>query len=381
MTMTQESLPENGLELRSTISPQGRLDLQLETVPIGRPEPGEIVVRIEAAPVNPTDLGLLLGPGDPAQAAVEGSGPGRRLSIPLSDAQLAAQQRRIGLSLCPGMEGAGTVVAAGEGCADLLGRTVGLFGRGMYAQYRRVRAADCLLFPEGVEPARCAAAFVNPLTALGMVETLRREGHKAMIHTAAASNLGQMLNRLCIEDGIPLINIVRSAEQATVLRDIGARHILDSGSPAFLDELRALIQETGATLVFDAIGGGTLAASILRTMEQVFAPPPEHFSPYGSTVLKQVYVYGALDMRPIEVHRGAGMAWSVSGWLMMNCLAKLEEATVAAMKERIVRQIDSVFASSYTAEIGLGQLLDPQLLAACNRRSTGEKYLVNPSLG
>ena len=369
--------PGTGLELRSRVRQEGHLELSLARVEVADPGPGEVIVRVEAAPINPTDLGMLLGPADPAGAKADGDGDERRLSIPLSAEQLKALRPRSELSLCPGLEGAGVVVDAGPGVQHLIGRTVAMFGGSMFAEYRRVAVDDCLVFPEGTAPAKVAASFVNPLTALAMVETMRREGHKAFVFTAAASNLGQMLNRLCLEEEIEIVNVVRRVEQVKVLRELGAHYICDSSAPDFDVVLAGMVRATGATLGFDAIGGGTMAGTILDAMEKTYAP--EKFSVYGSTVMKQVYVYGGLDTEPLRLDRQAGMAWGVSGWLMMNRLAQLDPATVQRMRNRVARDLDGIFRSSFSGSLGLRDLLDPDKLECCARRSTGEKYLLNPS--
>ena len=365
----------SGLALQSTVLPEGELELALRPAAIEAPGPGEIIVQVEAVPINPTDLSMLLGPADPTKARAEAGG----LRIPLTAPQAQLMARRTGLSLCPGMEGAGRIVGAGPGCEELVGRTVAAMGGGMFAQYRQLGIDDCILFPEGVEPALCAASFVNPLTALGMTETMRAEGHHAIVHSAAASNLGQMLVRLCAADGIPLINIVRSAEQTALLRSIGAQYICDSSAPGFVAELTAAVAETGATLAFDAIGGGGLAATILGAMEAALATAAGGFSHYGSDIHKQVYIYGMLDPSTIEIRRNAGLAWGVGGWLMTHRLARLTPATVTAMKARIRDEIDTIFASEYAGVIGLDDLLDPAVLRRCAARSTGGKLLLDPS--
>lgn len=375
--MSDQRKPATSFELRSKILPEGVLELSKQQVDLADPAPGEIIVRVEATPLNPSDLSLLLGPVQTSQAKSEGEGDDYKLSMPLPQPFVTAMTRRHNLSICPGLEGAGVVVAAGEGCDNLIGRTVAMFGGQMYAQYRTIKPADCIIFPHGMSPLKCASAFVNPLTALGMMDTLHREGHKAMVHTAAASNLGQMLSKLCKEDGIPLINIVRSDEQVKILRGIGAEYILNSTSPDFEIDLTEMIRETGATLAFDAIGGGTVAPTVMKCMESVYEP--EEFYIYGSNVHKHIYVYGFLDPSGIQVQRAAGMAWSVSGWLMMNYIEKIDEDTVQAMKDRIVRQIDSNFVSHFTGELSFDDMFDTSNLEAMLRRSTGEKYLFNPS--
>lgn len=367
-----------GLEVRSKVSPDNKLVLSLERVEVGEPAPDEIIVRIDAAPINPSDMAMLLGPGDPANAVEEGEGENKKLIFPLLPGMTQALTPRMDLSLCPGLEGAGVVVDAGNNCKDLIGRTVSMFGGEMFAQYRKINPKDCLIFPEGTHASKCASSFVNPLTALGIVDTLHREGHKALIHTAAASNVGQMLVKLCNEDGIDLINIVRNQEQVNILKDLGARYICDSTSPNFVAELTEMIRETGATLAFDAISGGTLASTIVVAMESVYAP--KDFYIYGSSVHKQIYIYGILNPSPIEFSRlGAGTAWGVSGWLMMNYLDKIGLEATQKMKDRVVRQFDTIFTTPYTAEIPLSGALDVTTLLACRNKSTGEKYLLTPN--
>ena len=368
--------PATGLELRSLVREEGELQLGLERVASGDPEPGEVVVRMEAAPINPTDIALLLGSADPAGAKVDGEGDDRRLRIPLSDGQMTALRPRVGLSLCPGLEGAGVVVRAGSGAEELLGRTVATFGGGMFAELRRISVADCIAMPDGTAPAKAGASHVNPLTALAMVETMRREGHRSFVLTAAASNLGQMLNRLCLADAIDVVNVVRRPEQAQMLRDLGVRFVCDSSAPDFEPRLTGMICATGATLGFDAIGG-RMTSTLLRAMERAHAP--ERFSIYGSTTFKHVYVYGGLDRAPVQVARDVGLAWSVSGWLMMTRLAQLDAATVQQLKQRVVRDLDGIFASPFTGTIRLRDMLDPAKLGRIIHQATGEKHLLDPS--
>jgi NADPH:quinone reductase-like Zn-dependent oxidoreductase len=279
-----------------------------------------------------------------------------------------------------GNEGAGVVVKTGANVQALLGKTVAALGGGMFSQYRVVKAAACLVLPEGTTPAEGASCFVNPLTALSMVETMRRENHTALVHTAAASNLGQMLNKICLKDGIPLVNIVRSAEQAATLRNIGAKYICDSMSPNFMAELTDAIAATGATLAFDAVGGGKLASQILTCMEAAINRKATSYSRYGSAVHKQVYSYGVLDTRPIEIDRSnVGLAWSVGGWLLTYFLEKIGPQATRKLRERVLAELKTTFASHYTAEISLAEALRPEVVQAYNRRATGEKYLINPN--
>ena len=368
--------PHTGLVLHSAIGADGALCLSLDRAAIAAPGADEIVVQIKAAPINPSDIGLLLGATDLATLARKGDS----LTGQVPPERLPAMAARLDQKLPVGNEAAGTVVLAGPGAEHLLGRTVAIFGGAMYAQYRTVRAKECLPLPDGTTPAQGASAFVNPLTALGMVETLRREGHKALVHTAAASNLGQMLVRLCQADGIPLVNIVRSEEQAQLLRQQGAVHICNSASESFRADLVTAIDATGATLAFDATGGGTLASDILTAMEQSLTGRGEGYSRYGSSVLKQVYVYGGLEPRPLTFQRSFGLAWSVSGWLLTYFLDKIGPQRASQLQARVAAEIATTFASHYAAEISLYDMLDPALVGKFARHATGTEFLLNPSL-
>ena len=369
------------LELRSEVTSEGRLNLSLEEVELPAPGPGEVLVRVEAAPVNPSDLILLLGPAEPSALKASGSQGLPRLTAPLPPKSLRALQARLDQAVPVGNEGAGTVVAAGSGAELLQGKTVALVAGGMYAQYRLVQARECLVLEDGTSPRDGASAFVNPLTALGMTETMRREGHKALVHTAAASNLGQMLNRVCLADGIPLVNIVRNAEQVRLLKEMGAALVLDSTAPDFSAQLVDAIAATGATLAFDAIGGGTLASRILTAMEVAANRRGGEYSRYGSSVFKQVYIYGVLDPSPTVVNRNFGLTWGMGGWLLSVFLAKIEPETGQRLRERVVAELKTTFASRYTAEISLAEALDPSVLQAYARQATGSKYLIAPHRG
>ena len=368
-----------GLELRSTVSNDGKLTLSLEPVTLDPPGPDEVIVRVEAAPINPSDLGLLLGPADMATLQPGGSADRPTLTAAIPQARMGAMKARLDQPLPVGNEGAGTVVQAGENVAGLLGGKVGMIGGAMYAQYRKIAARDCIPLPEGASAADGASMFVNPLTALAMVETLRMEGHKALVHTAAASNLGQMLNRICIADGVPLVNVVRNDAQAAILREIGARHIVDSSAEDFREKLTDAIAQTGATLAFDAIGGGKLANAILHAMEAAANRSATEYSRYGSSTFKQVYIYGALDLGPTELDRGYGFAWSVSGFLLTPFLMKLGMEGTMRLRARVAAELKTTFASHYTAMISLTEALDPAVVAAYAKKATGEKYLIDPS--
>ncbi|WP_297696220.1 zinc-binding dehydrogenase [Phenylobacterium sp.] len=371
-----------GLQLRSLVTQDGTLQLSLAKVPIPTPGPDEILVRVEGAPINPSDLGLLLGPADLATLQVSGVGEDAvvRANIPQQFARAVAG--RVGESLPVGNEGAGVVVDAGADASRLVGKTVALLGGAMYAQYRLAKAADALAVHDDATPRDAASCFVNPLTALGMVGTMRMEGHTALVHTAAASNLGQMLVKICLKDGVELVNIVRKPEQAALLKGLGAKHVADSSAPTFMDDLIAALSETGATIAFDAIGGGKLAGHILTAMEAAAVRKGGGaYSRYGSTTFKQVYIYGGLDTGPTELNRAFGMQWSLGGWLLTYFLQKVGPVEAGKLRQRVADELKTTFASHYTAEISLVEALQPDVIAAYNRKTTGEKYLINPNKG
>jgi NADPH:quinone reductase-like Zn-dependent oxidoreductase len=370
----------SGLQLRSLVKAGGTLELSLVTVETPVPGPDEIVIRVEAAPINPSDLGLLVGAADMSSAISSGSGASATVTATIPERLMRAMAGRLDASMPVGNEGAGTVIAAGSSDAAqaLMGRVVAAVGGAMYSQYRTLRAADVLVLPVGTSAAEGASCFVNPLTALGMVETMRREGHTALVHTAAASNLGQMLNKICLKDGIALVNIVRNPAQAELLRGIGAVHICDSSAPSFMADLTQALVQTGATIAFDAIGGGKLAGQILTSMEAAVNQSAKEYSRYGSSVHKQVYIYGGLDMAPTELNRSFGMIWGVGGWLLFPFLQKIGREDAQRLRERVVAELKTTFASHYTDTISLVEALDLEVIARYNKRATGEKYLINP---
>jgi len=372
-----------GLQLRSLIKKSGELEISLASVPTPEPGPDDVVVRVEASPINPSDLGLLVGAADMSTAKASGSKDAPVITAKVPDAAMRAMAGRLDESMPVGNEGAGVVIKTGSSDAAkaLMGKTVAMIGGAMYAQYRTMRAKDVLPLPEGTTSAEGASCFVNPLTSLGMVETMRREGHTALVHTAAASNLGQMLNKICIKDGVSLVNIVRSQEQADILRKIGAKHIVDSSAPTFMDDLTAALVETGATIAFDAIGGGKLAGQILTCMEVAINKTAKVYSRYGSSVHKQVYIYGGLDMRPTELNRSFGMAWGIGGWLLFPFLQKIGAADGAKLRARVVAELKTTFASHYTQVVSLQEALQLSNIAVYNKRATGEKFLINPNKG
>jgi len=371
------------LQLRSLVTSSGDLEISLTEVPIPAPADNEVLVRVEAAPINPSDLGLMFAVADMQKAVQQGTKDQPRVTARVPDAALKSMGARFDVSMPVGNEGAGLVVKTGssEAARALLGKTVAVLGGAMYSQYRSVPVEQCLLLPAGATAADGASSFVNPLTALGMVETMRSEGHTALVHTAAASNLGQMLNRICMKDGIALVNIVRSQAQADLLRSMGAAHVCDSSAPTFMKDLIGLLTTAGATIAFDAIGGGKLAGQILTCMEAALNVKATQYSRYGSPVHKQVYVYGGLGVGPIELQRNFGFAWGVGGWLVTPFLQKIGAAATQRLKQRVAAELKTTFASRYAGEVSLTEALDLKNIAVYSKASTGHKYLINPNKG
>lgn len=368
-------------QIRSQVTSDGQLVLSLEDTDVPAPGPDEVVVRVEASPINPSDLGLLIGPADMNRAQVSGTPDFPVVTAPIPSALLSSQADRFDMSLPAGNEGAGVVVEAGssEAAQALQGKTVAAIAREMYAQYRVMHVSQCLLLHEGTTPREGASCFVNPLTVLGMVETMRLEGHSALVHTAAASNLGQMLQKVCTNEGIELVNVVRRPEHVELLRGIGARYVCDTSSDSFEDDLISALTETGATLAFDATGGGPLANQLLHGMEVAAKAKDPGFNRYGSNVHKQVYIYGGLDTSPTVLHRSYGLAWGLGGWLLTPFLERVGPEAAERLRQRVADEVTTTFASDYAREISLAEALDLDNIAVYNRRATGEKYLINPN--
>jgi NADPH:quinone reductase-like Zn-dependent oxidoreductase len=362
------------------VTSDGTLELSLHEVPVPAPAANEVLVRVEASPINPSDLGLLTASADMTTATVTGTPERPIVTAPVAEATLGALSARLDKSLPVGNEGAGTVVAAGASSSAqaLIGKTVAIAGGAMYSQYRAVDAAACLVLPEGATARDGASSFVNPMTALGMTETMRREGHSGLVHTAAASNLGQMLVKLCQKDGIPLVNIVRKPEQEELLRSLGATYVLNSASPSFATDLVEALKSTTATLAFDATGGGTLASQILNGMEEAANATAAQYSRYGSNIHKQVYIYGALDTSPTVLTRSYGMAWGIGGWLLTPFIQSAGAETFGRLRARVAAELTTTFASSYTREVSLAGVLKPDAFNEYVKRATGEKFLVTP---
>ena len=368
-------------QIHSIITSAGQLELSLAEVETPAPGPDEVVVRVEASPINPSDLGLLLGPADMSQAQASGSPENPVVTAPIPPQLLASQADRFDQPMAVGNEGAGVVVEAGasDAAQALLGKTVALIAREMYSQFRVVKAAQCLVLRDGTTSEQGASCFVNPLTVLGMVETMRLEGHTALVHTAAASNLGIMLQKVCNDEGIDLVNVVRRPQHVELLQGIGARYVCDTSSPSFEDDLTAALSETGATLGFDATGGGRLAGQILSCMEAAAMAKNPGFNRYGSNVYKQVYIYGGLDTSPTVFQRNFGLAWGLGGWLLTPFLERVGPEAAERLRQRVADEVTTTFASHYTREVSLAEALDLEHIEVYNRRATGEKYLINPN--
>ena len=375
------TLPEKGLQIRTLIKPEGELELSLAEVEIPTPGPTDIIIKVEATPINPSDLGLLVGAGDISTAVQSGTADRPVITAKVPEAGMRAMKARIGQSLPVGNEGAGTVVAAGESEAAqaLLGKRVTGLGGEFYSEYRMLNVGQVMELPDGITAEQGASCYVNPLTALSFVETMRNMGHESLVHTAAASNLGQMLNKICLKDGVPLVNIVRKEEQAEILRGIGAKHIVNSTSPTFMEDLIAALMETGATLGFDAIGGGPLAGQLLIAMEAAASRKMKEYSRYGSGQETQVFIYGRLDMSPTLVPPGVGFAWNLSGYLLTPFLQKAGKEVRARMYKRVIDELTTTFASHYTKRISLAEALNLDTLKAYDAKATGEKYLITPN--
>lgn len=373
-------MSNTSLQLRSTVSAEGKLEVSLVDVEIPEPGPDEVVVRVEATPLNPSDLALLFGPADMTAAVASGTAERPVITADIPENLRKIVAGRVGESLAVGNEGAGVVIAAGtsDAAQALLGKTVGMVGGEMYTQHRCVNVMMCLELQEGTTAVEGASCFVNPLTALGMVETMRSEGHTALVHTAAASNLGQMLNRICLDEGIDLINIVRKTGQEELLREMGAKYICNSSSDTFMDDLTEVLVTTGATIAFDATGGGKMANGILSAMEAAAVKRMTTYNRYGSDVFKQVYIYGVLDTSPTVLSHNFGFSWSVSGWLLTPFLQKVGLEKLIEMRSRVASELKTTFASHYTCEVSLAGALSLDAINDYNKRATGTKYLIKP---
>ena len=369
------------LQLCSTVRKEGLLELSLVEVDMPTPGEDDVVIRVDASPINPSDLGLLFGMADMSTATLSGTGSKSVLAATIPEAMMRQVVARVDKSLPAGNEGAGVVLSAGssERAQSLMGKTVATLGGAMYAQYRMTRVDQCLVLPEGTTAVEGASCFVNPLTVLGMVGTMRLEGHTALVHTAAASNLGQMLVKLCVNEDVPLVNVVRKREHVELLESLGATHVCDSSEPNFMAELIDALADTGATLGFDATGGGPLPGQLLTAMEVAASRDAGGFNRYGSTTHKQVYIYGGLDRNPTVLNRSFGMAWGLGGWLLPYFLQRVGDEEAESLRQRVAAEITSTFSSSYTEIVSLEEAISPEAVARYGLQATGEKFLINPN--
>ena len=374
---------QDSKEIRSKVTSDGTIEISIAAVEKPVPAENEVLIKVGAAPINPSDLGLLMSfAADLDTINVSGTGNETVTSMRIHPALMGAMKPRLDQSLPVGNEGAGVIEDAGQKAKDLIGKTVGLAGGAMYSQYRCVPATNCLVMNEGTSAAEAASSFVNPLTALAFIETMKMEKHTAIVHTAAASNLGQMLVKICKDDDVPLVNIVRKPEQAALLKDLGAEYVCDTSDPAFMDSLIGALVATGATLGFDATGGGNggeLPSQILSAMEVAANKAAKEYSRYGSDTYKQVYIYGGLDPSPTVLKRAYGMSWGLGGWLLTPMIGKIGMEKFQQMRARVAAEITTTFASSYAAEISLEKMLQPDIIKAYAKQATGQKYLVNPN--
>lgn len=367
-------------QIRSEVTKEGKLLIYVESTEMPEPKEDEVLIRIEASPINPSDLGLLIGPADVSSMSVSGEGENAVVTMDIPEGLLRMLETRLDQSLPVGNEGGGVVVKAGsKDLEDLVGKTVGVAGGSMYSQYRCVNAASCFVMHEGVTSAESASCFVNPLTALGMVETMRLENHSALVHTAAASNLGQMLIKICLDEDVPLVNIVRKEEHVDMLNSLGAKFVCNSSKETFMQDLVSALVETGATIGFDATGGGKLSGQILTAMEVAANQTATEYNRYGSNTFKQVYIYGGLDRSPTTLNRAFGFSWGLGGWLLTPFIGRIGPERFEELKQKVADEIKTTFASHYTKEISLEEVLQPENIKVYSKQATGEKYLVNPN--
>ena len=367
-------------QIRSEVTKEGKLLIYVESTAMPEPKEDEVLIRIEASPINPSDLGLLIGPADVSSMSVSGEGENAVVTMDIPEGLLRMLETRLDQSLPVGNEGGGVVVKAGsKDLEDLVGKTVGVAGGSMYSQYRCVNAASCFVMHEGVTSAESASCFVNPLTALGMVETMRLENHSALVHTAAASNLGQMLIKICLDEDVPLVNIVRKEEHVDMLNSLGAKFVCNSRKDTFMQDLVRALVETGATIGFDATGGGKLSGQILTAMEVAANQTATEYNRYGSNTFKQVYIYGGLDRSPTTLNRAFGFSWGLGGWLLTPFIGRIGPERFEELKQKVADEIKTTFASHYTKEISLEEVLQPENINVYSKQATAEKYLVNPN--
>lgn len=364
-----------GKQLFTTLSSDGTLTVAVEDVTFPKPTGNQVLVKMEAAPINPSDLAILTSAADLENAEYS---PGKFVAKMPEPFNSAAKARH-GQKLPAGNEGAGTVVATGDSdmAKALNGQRVACVPGNAYSQYCIADAAMCL--PLGDHSSEDgASAFVNPMTALGFAENAKMDGQKAIVHTAAASNLGQMLIKICQEDDIELVNIVRKAQHVDLLKGLGAKHVVNSSDDDFMQQLRTAIDATDAFYGFDPIGGGHATDNVFKAMEQVAVSKMTEYNRYGSNQQKRMFIYGRLDLGPTILTPSYGFGWTLSGWLLTPFLANAGMETVGRMRQRVLENLTTTFASSYKAKVNLEQMLEKDAVIDYRAMKTGEKYLVTP---
>lgn len=365
-----------GKQLFTTLDSDGMLTLEIEERTFPEPTGNQVLVKMEAAPINPSDLAILTSAADFEYAVYSPGKVVAKMPEPFN----SGQKSRHGQRLPAGNEGAGTVVATGDGemAKALMGQRVACVPGNAFSQYAIADAAMCL--PLGDHSAEeGASSFVNPMTALGFVETARKEGASAILHTVGASNLGQMLNRICLEDGMDLVSIVRKSEQAELLKSQGAKHVVNSSDSDFMEQLQAAIDETNAFFGFDPIGGGDMVDTCFKAMERVAVGKMSEYSRYGSNQQKRMYIYGRLDFGPTILTPSYGFGWNLGGWLLTPFLATAGMETVMRMRKRVLDNLTTTFASHYKSKVDLEGMLTKDAILDYRQMKTGEKYLVTPN--
>ena len=364
-------------QIKSKISKEGLLTISLDEVNVPDPGDGEVLIKVQATPINPSDLGLLVGPADVSSLKEVEKGSVVEMKVP--DGLIRSVAARFDQNLPVGNEGSGIVESAGKGAEHLIGKTVGLAGGAMYSEYRCVPAASCLEMNDGTTPEQAASCFVNPLTALGMVETMRMENHTGLVHTAAASNLGQMLIKICLAEDIPLVNVVRKHEHVDLLKSLGADYVCNSSLDSFMDDLVEALVQSGSTLGFDATGGGKLSSQILTAMEIAANKTATEYSRYGSDKFKQVYIYGGLDRNPTTLTRSFGFSWGLGGWLLTPFIGKIGPEKFDELRRKVADEIHTTFESKYSNVITLNEVLKAENIFSYTKQATGDKYLIKPN--
>ena len=366
-------------QLITTLSLTGTLSLSLQNTELPPLGAEDILLQVQAAPLNPSDMSFMFTQADLSTLTFDYDASTPCVSMQLPDIIDKRHQHRVEQTLPCGYEGAGVIIEVGSSLSrELIGRTVSCAIGGMYADYKVSPLNAVIVMPEGVTPMQAAAAFVNPMTVLAMLETRRLHQHKALVHTASASNLGKILIRCCKQQSIPLVNLVRNSNQIPALMSLGADIVLDTSDEDFAVQLYDAISQYEPTACFDPIAGGDLLSHVMSTMERVFIDKQQQFSHYGSGVFKQGFVYGHLDNAPLRFTHQIGFSWSLRGWLLGDVLPTLSAECITNMKKSIQSEITTTFASEFNTTITLADILNPVQIATYTAARSNEKFLVVP---